>query len=294
MMSLLKKRGLKQNEERIKSLIKTPTVVYADVDGTLVGPRGSIFAAADGGYTLAAAEAIITANQKGIDIVMVSGRSARQLFGDARLLGLKNYIAEMGCEIIYDCGSRILENFEFAKERGASLFEAIATSGAVELLFEKYPGCLEYHTPWSEGRNCTHVFRGCIDVLEAEDLLNNQGFDDLGLVDNGLIGRRGSLDKTLPEVHAYHLMPRGVSKAKGIAKDMFKRALAKESTIAIGDAISDIDMAEEVGAFFLVRNGLDSSKDFKEEILSRDNVFVTESKMGEGFAEVVSALLGRI
>ncbi len=289
MDELLERRSLKNNIDLIRDLVGDVKVVYTDVDGTLVGPRGSLFATPGGGHTLAAAEAIILAKEKGVDIVMVSGRSARQLFGDARLMGLSNYIAEMGCEIVYGCGDEIVENYPNAKEVGASLYETIAASGAIELLFGHYNGRLEYHTPWSKGRNCTHVFRGLIDTDEAGSLLKEEGYEDLKIIDNGVIGRRGSLDESLEEIHAYHLMPKATSKASGVARDMEIRGMDRTSAVAIGDAVSDIAMAEHVGAFFLVRNALNSREnaELEKEVLKYDNVFVTRGEMGEGFAEAV-------
>lgn len=294
MVSIAKERELEKNRHLIKSLIGPTRVIYTDVDGTLVGPKGSLFRAADGSLTLAAAKAIMLASERGVDIVMVSGRSARQLFGDARILGLNNYIAEMGCEIVYGGGSEMVKNFEDLAGGDISLYEAIAKSGSVELLFERYPGRLEYHAPWSEGRNCTHVFRGHVDISQAMSLLGSVGLKDLKLIDNGVIARRGTLDKSVKEVHAYHLMPKSASKQSGLARDMEIRKIPMKTAIAIGDAVSDVAMAEHVGAFFLVRNAL-MSKDrlgLEEEIAKHKNVFVTESEMGEGFAEVVELALG--
>ncbi len=288
---IMAERSLKNNAEWFKKNLKKPRVIYTDVDATLVGPRGCLFLTADGEYSLEPARAIVDALKNGIDIVMISGRSARQLFGDSRLLGLKNYIAELGCEIVYDLGRKVIENPGNCQITEEDLFKTIAKSGAVELLFKKYPGRLEYHTPWSENRKCTHVFRGFINVEGAKKLLKENGFTEFTLVDNGIIKRRGTLDKDLTEIHAYHLLPKSSGKPKGLRKDREIRKIPKEYTVAIGDAFSDIALAPEVGAFFLVRNALNGNDGIDKEILKYENVFITENEMGLGFAEMVEFLV---
>ncbi len=291
---LLKKRGLKNNTNWLKKNLEKTQVIYTDVDATLVGTRGSIFLTATGEYTLEPAKAIVDVHKSDIDMVMISGRSARQLFGDARLLGFKNYIAELGCEIVYDLGKKIIENPGCCRVTEENLFETIAKSGAVKLLFEKYPGRLEYHTPWSENRKCTHVFRGFIDVKEAIKLLEENGFSWLTMVDNGIIKRWGTLNKNLPEIHAYHLLPKLTGKPEGLKRDREIRKIPKERTVAIGDAFSDIILAPYVGAFFLVRNALNGNNGIDKEIMKHENVFITENEMGLGFAEMVEFLVEEI
>ena len=41
-----------------------------------------------------------------------------------------------------------------------TIYEQIEASGAPALLLERYAGRLEYHTPWSTGREVSHLFRG--------------------------------------------------------------------------------------------------------------------------------------
>ncbi|MDO8886860.1 HAD hydrolase family protein [Candidatus Oleimmundimicrobium sp.] len=291
---VMAERSLKNNTDWLKANLKKIKVLYTDVDGTLVGARGSLFLTANGEYTLEPAKAIVETHKNEIDVVMISGRSARQLFGDARLLGFKNYIAELGCEIVYDLGKKIIENPGCCQITEATLYETIAKSGVVELLLKKYPDRLEYHTPWSESRKCTHVFRGFIDVKEAINLLEENGFSEFTLADNGIIKRRGTLNKDLPEIHAYHLLPKATGKPEGLKKDREIRNIPKECTVAIGDAFSDIVLAPHVGAFFLVRNALSGNNGMEKEIMKYENVFVTETEMGLGFAEVIKFLIGEI
>jgi hydroxymethylpyrimidine pyrophosphatase-like HAD family hydrolase len=79
-------------------------VLYTDVDGTLVGPRGCFFAAEDGSGTLAPAEALVALHDAGVKIVLVSGRTRAQLLEAAMLLGADGFIAEMGALVCWDLG----------------------------------------------------------------------------------------------------------------------------------------------------------------------------------------------
>lgn len=285
------KKGLAGNREKVRGLLRDVKVIYTDVDATLLGARSSIFLDADGRFTLKPAQAIIDCLSHGVDITLVSGRSARQLFGDARMLGLSNFIAELGCEIVHNLGEDVILNTGDYEVTERNLHETVIKSGAIDVLHRHFKKFLEFHTPWSDDRSCTPVLRGFIDVAEANQVLKEKGYGKLKVIDNGIIQRRGTLSPEIAEVHVYHVVPEGSGKAKGIKKDMELRGLRRESTIALGDSLSDLDEAEAVGVFFLVRNGLRDDGEVLDWLLKTDNAFVTENKMGLGFAEVVELIL---
>ncbi len=281
-------------KESFRKKLKKIKVIYTDVDATLLGPRASFFTSPSGGYTLTAAKNLIRALEKGLDITLISGRSSRQLLSDARILGLKNFIAELGGEIVYDLGKEsYFQEFSLPWE-GDTPHQAIVNSGAVDFLFEVYKGRLEHHTPWSEGRRCTLVFRGWLNLEEANSLLKKEGYESLELLDNGAISSRGTLNPALPEVHAYHLVPAGLSKGKAVAKDRQIRGLAKEEAVAIGDSPSDLDIASEVELFFVVKNGVERHPEMLEALEEKNNVFVTREPMNLGFAEVIELILSQL
>ncbi|MGH2726851.1 MAG: HAD family hydrolase, partial [Actinomycetota bacterium] len=72
------------------------TVVYTDLDGTMLGPGGAFNKDPGGALTAEPMEALLACLERGIDIVPATGRSLRGLTGDARILGLTTVIAEMG------------------------------------------------------------------------------------------------------------------------------------------------------------------------------------------------------
>lgn len=288
---ILPQRFISNNTHQIKSLIKNLRVIYSDIDGTLFGPGGCLILDAHKNYTTLPVETIISTLKKGIDIVLVSGRTRLQLRENSRIIGLKNYIAEGGAMIVYNQEEKIILNTGDFKPDSQTIEEKIIKSGAVDFLFKKYKGGLEYHTPWTEARECTVLFRGLINLDEANRLLKENGFGELKLLDNGILRRKiETLD--LPEIHAYHLLPRNASKESAVRKDKEIRNIARNECIAIGDALADLPIAEEVGIFFMVRNALESiSDDLASEILNYDNVFVTEEELNLGWVEAVNLFI---
>jgi HAD superfamily hydrolase (TIGR01484 family) len=245
--------------------------VYTDLDGTLLGRGASLFRTAEGDFTLLAARALEACHRAGVEVVIKSGRRRAQVMEDARLIGQSSYIFEVGAGLVLDGETTFLTG-DFQPRDGASVHDQIAATGAPELLLRRYEGRLEYHAPFHLGREVSHVFRGSVDVREANELLAAEGQSALRLVDNGEIA---------PATHTFHLIPAGVSKARAVAAHMRARGYAREECVAVGDSPEDLDVAEVVGRLFLVANAVagDTSR--------FANVERTEAAMSEGFYEAV-------
>jgi hydroxymethylpyrimidine pyrophosphatase-like HAD family hydrolase len=262
--------------------------VYTDLDGTLLGRGGSLFRDADGNFSRAQAKALEACHRADAEVVIMSGRREAQVMADARLLGQTSYIYEAGCGVVID-GERSLLTGDWAPDDDGTPAEKIAAAGAPDLLFERFPGRLEWHRPWHTERQLSHLFRGNVDVAEANALLVENGFDDLRFLDNGAISTPvEGLDAT---PHAYHLVPGGASKAKAVAFHMQARGYAGGECIAVGDSVEDLDAAAHVGRFFVVANGPERDPSMREAIARFDNVTVTDGRMGDGFYEAVVGTL---
>jgi len=285
-----RKKSIAENIEWLQKNLLPVKVIYTDIDGTLVGPLGCFFRDANFEFTLRPARALLSALSSNVDIMLVSGRHRSQLRETARILGLRNYVAELGTEIIYDLGAEVLMNIGDFEVSEGSVYDAIISTGVVDFLLERYRGKLEMHTPWSEERDCTPLMRGYLDLKEATDALRDNGFAQFDILDNGVLpGKRAELN--VPEVRAYHLVPKGVSKEQAVIKDQEHRNLKRQETVAVGDAEADLPFASVVGAFFLVRNGLLNNPHLARTVEETENVFVTEREMGLGWAQVVETLL---
>ncbi len=199
---------------------------------------------------------------------------------DARLMGQTSYIFEVGSGMVID-GELTFLTGELQPRPDRTVHAQIEDSGAPGLLLERYAGSLEHHAPWHLGREVSHLFRGYVDVTEANGLLGAEGHGDLRLVDNGEISRSETALELPATPHAYHLIPGVSSKAGAVARHMRARGYARDECIAVGDSREDLEVAEVVGRLFLVANAaVGDASGFA-------NVERTEAPMSEGFYEAV-------
>jgi phosphoglycolate phosphatase len=253
-----------------------PRVLYTDVDGTLLGPGGSLLTGPDGRPSMRAAQALVDASAGGLAVVLVSGRGRVQLSHDARLLGLDGCIAEAGGVIVR--GDEVwFEWGEAPQDIAATPHDALDRAGAVRLLLDEFQGDLRHYEPWCHDREGGHLLHGLVDVGEANRLLVDEGLAWAYLMDNGATG--GWPGRT---VRAYHLLPRGVGKAQAVDDDLRARRVRAEEAAAIGDSLADMAMAGAVGTYIQVANGHGELG---------GNRFGVEGHMGDGFAEAVAHIL---
>jgi phosphoglycolate phosphatase len=262
--------------------------VYTDLDGTLLGHHGSLFSDAEGGFSLKQARALEACHRAGVEVVIMSGRREAQVMADARLLGQSSYIYEAGCGVFID-DERTLLTGDWVPDDDGTPAEKMLAAGIPDLLFEHFQGRLEWHRPWHRERQLSHLFRGLVDVSEANALLGERGHSDLRFLDNGAIVRR--MEGIDGPAHAYHLVPGGASKAKGVAFHMRARGYVAEECIGVGDSLEDLDAADSVGRFFIVANGPERDPGLREAIGGRPNATVTEGRNGDGVYEAVVSTL---
>jgi hydroxymethylpyrimidine pyrophosphatase-like HAD family hydrolase len=263
--------------------------LYADLDGTLLGPGGSMFHT-PAGISGRAAGAVEALQRAGVTLVLVSGRTRDQMREAARILAAPAYIAELGAFLVERDGfgpETVVPNLGAFEGEGTA-FDAIARAGAGGLLLERYAGRLEPHTPWAfQDREATMLLRGLVDPDEATAYLATAGFDWLELHDNGII-RRPYETLDVPEVRAYHLVPKGVTKRSAIAVHLQRHGIDPAAAAAVGDSRSDLDAHDVVGLTFIVANGLDAIGDAADGL---DGVYLTPGATGDGFADAVESLL---
>jgi hydroxymethylpyrimidine pyrophosphatase-like HAD family hydrolase len=290
-LEVASRKSVRNNLDWLRANLLPVRVIYSDIDGTLVGPFGNFFRDSNGELTLRPARALLAAQARNIDVMLVSGRHKSQLRETGRLLGCVNYVAELGTEVVYNLGLEVITNTGALELTCDSCYQSILDTGVIDLLIASYPRRLEMHTPWSEERDCTPLMRGNIDIDGAHALLAEHGFGQFELMDNGVIPRKSpTLD--VPETRAYHLVPLGVSKQLAVQRDQEHRGFERMETVGAGDAEADLPLAGAVGAFFMVRNGFEANPHLAARVDEAENVFVTEGRMGNGWAEVVETLLG--
>jgi hydroxymethylpyrimidine pyrophosphatase-like HAD family hydrolase len=262
--------------------------VYTDLDGTLLGRGGSLFRDPDGGFSMTQARALEACHRAGVEVVVMSGRREAQVLEDARLMGQSSYIYEAGCAFTIE-GETTLMTGEMVPDENGTVYEQMEGRGIPKLLFEHFDGRLEYHSPWHVDRVLSHLFRGKVDVAEANELLAANGLDDVRLLDNGAIGR--PMAAIEGRTHAYHLVPKVVSKANAVAAHARVRGHDPADCIGVGDSVEDLEVAAAVGRFFVVANGPERDAGLRAALGAWNNVTVTEGSMGDGFYEAVVGTL---
>lgn len=247
----------------------TPRVAFLDLDGT-VTRDGSLFRG-ETAVTLDAALAIARLHEKQVEIVPCSGRTVGELRPTARLLGAKAFIAEMGSAIALEGGSSVLRVMPDAPDANA-----LRETGVAEALFKQFP--LEWHTPWSETREHTLLFRGRVDLVPVRAFLA-EFFPrmDLDVIDNGEIDDEGT--------RAYHVVPRGIGKRAAAQRFLDVRRVPRDLAVSFGDSTGDLEMAEAVARHYWV--GGRAVEGLAE------NVRVVPRKYGEGLLAAVSDALER-
>ena len=263
--------------------------VYTDLDGTLLGKGSSLFRDAEGRFSLAQGRGLEACHRAGVEVVIMSGRREPQVHEAARLMGQTSYIYEAGCAFAID-GETTLLTGDLVPDEDGTVYEKIEARGIPKMLFAHFEGRLEYHAPWHHGRVLSHLFRGKVDVAEANGLLESEGHRDLRLLDNGAIGRE--MAAVEGPTNAYHLVPKLVSKAGAVAAHARARGYDPAECIAVGDSVEDLEVAAAVGRFFVVANGPERDPGLRAYLPQFGNVSVTEGTNGDGFYEaVVSALM---
>jgi HAD superfamily hydrolase (TIGR01484 family) len=268
-------------------------VLFTDLDGTLLGLRGSLLTDSAGAPSLDAVNAIAALNRAGLSVVVTSGRNARQLRELTRLLDWPDFIGELGCLRSYDRGGI----FEFdtgewptgALLEGETPYEAIERVGAVAALMDRFRGLIEYHDPWHLDREVTHLVRGNVPIDEAQAVLDDLALP-VSIIDNGIIHPRAHGLVGVDEVHAMHLVPTGTNKEASIRAYLSSRGLSPDEAIAVGDSAADMAMADVVGTAFCVANGL-ADRALVSAAASRPNVAALRGMRGSGWAELAHAWL---
>jgi phosphoglycolate phosphatase len=266
-------------------------ILYTDLDGTLLGRGGSLLVDADGRPGLATVEAVNAVNLAGLPVVITTGRNRIQCTEISRLMGWRGFIAELGCVMVPERGADpIYFTGDWTADvlaSGETPYQRIVRTGAVEVLRRAFPGKLEPHAPYHVNREATLLLRGSLDLAEARRVLGELDVP-VEIVDNGVIHPLATGLADVAEVHAYHLMPPGVTKAGAIALDLARRGLTREQAAAIGDAATDVGMADSVALGVVVGNALADAR-VQAAARERDNVYAVTRERGEGWAEFAAA-----
>ena len=164
--------------------------VYTDLDGTMLGRGASLLRDAEGNFSTLAVRALEACHRAGVEVVIKSGRRKAQVQEDARLIGQRSYIYEMGCglvdgdEEVFLTGSlRAADGDERPRPDRALRRAAAAARDRSRAGSSRTPR----GTRTAGSRICSAATST---LAEVERLFAEHGDLDLRLVDNGITERR--------------------------------------------------------------------------------------------------------
>ncbi len=229
--------------------------MLTDIDGTLTLRRGSLV------LSLEAVEAVRALEGAGLPVGLVTGNSVPVAAGLARYMGATGpVVAENGCTLFHR-GSTV---HLCSGKPPAELEEALSRAGFRPSWQNPYRHHdLAFLPPegWSPSRALETV-------LEAMRAAGWEG-------------------EVLWSGFAFHIAPRGVSKARGAREAARLVGVSLEETLAVGDGENDLDFLEAAG---YSAAPADASPAVRERVR-----LVASKPGGAGFAEIARlALEGRL
>ncbi len=276
---------------QLKKELADLKVIYTDMDGTLLNDRGCLIKDVNGKFFIDCIRLFEKSEKLGWDIVLVSGRNKLQLKYNSQLMGVTNYIPELGCELVHNLGEKVYVTFDSSNYKYDVVRGGKDLVDVIELLKANFPGKIDSRIEWSMERTFNALFLGDIDAVKANEVLAKNGYEGLSLVDNGF-SKLMRLNLDVEHLRIYNLVPKGVDKSSAIKLDKEIRKFQKNNCIALGDSSEDLKMAKEVHAFFLMTDTIERDSDILESLKNYDNVFVTSRSMNRGWAEVIGYLVG--
>ena len=216
------------------------------------------------GLTLAGARAIHALHEARARIVPASGRTVVQLREVARLLGSRDFIAELGSVIVRDDVEH--PAYDASAWEGTHSARGRRLTAALCAEFDVQP-----YEPWFSMRHHTVLLRGGAGLSASLAKRAAELSPGVTAIDNGEVEAG---------LHAYHVLPAEVSKEHAIREDLRARGLTRADAVAFGDSEGDRMMARAVGAMYHL-GGPDG-----------DGIVGIRSAFAEGLEDAVRRALG--
>lgn len=276
--------------------------VITDADGTMfTGAKATVNTAGEPSAELI--ETLVELTKAGVGVIPCTGRNRAMIQEDARVLGFPGWIAEMGGVLCTRQSSNpewhyFTGTMPYDEASGKTPHDAICETGVIDEMLARWPGHLEtYHDNGIgfEYREVTVALRGDAPEDDIQDMLDHSGLP-LYLSDNGMVDHISGAselvcDHARPEgIHTYHITPAGVSKGSGILRFIELAGLEPDEVLGAGDSPADCVIADAVGTFLFMCNGLGHER-AEEELAARDNILISTKRATDGWVAAMRGLL---
>lgn len=276
--------------------------VITDADGTMfTGAKATVNTAGEPSAELI--ETLVELTKAGVGVIPCTGRNRAMIQEDARVLGFPGWIAEMGGVLCTLQSSNpewhyFTGTMPYDEASGKTPHDVICETGVIDEMLARWPGHLEtYHDNGIgfEYREVTVALRGDAPEDDIQDMLDHSGLP-LYLSDNGMVDHISGAselvcDHARPEgIHTYHITPAGVSKGSGILRFIELAGLEPDEVLGAGDSPADCVIADAVGTFLFMCNGLGHER-AEEELAARDNILISTKRATDGWVAAMRGLL---
>lgn len=276
--------------------------VITDADGTMfTGAKATVNTAGEPSAELV--ETLVELTKAGVGVIPCTGRNRAMIQEDARVLGFPGWIAEMGGVLCTRQSSNpewhyFTGTMPYDEASGKTPHDVICETGVIDEMLARWPGHLEtYHDNGIgfEYREVTVALRGDAPEDNIQDMLDHSGLP-LYLSDNGMVDHISGAselvcDHARPEgIHTYHITPAGVSKGSGILRFIELAGLEPDEVLGAGDSPADCVIADAVGTFLFMCNGLGHER-AEEELAARDNILISTKRATDGWVAAMRGLL---
>lgn len=276
--------------------------VITDADGTMfTGAKATVDTAGEPSAELV--ETLVELTKAGVGVIPCTGRNRAMIQEDARVLGFPGWIAEMGGVLCTRQSSNpewhyFTGTMPYDEASGKTPHDVICETGVIDEVLARWPGHLEtYHDNGIgfEYREVTVALRGDAPEDDIQDMLDHSGLP-LYLSDNGMVDHISGAselvcDHARPEgIHTHHITPAGVSKGSGILRFIELAGLEPDEVLGAGDSPADCVIADAVGTFLFMCNGLGHER-AEEELAARDNILISTKRATDGWVAAMRGLL---
>ncbi|MFC3884814.1 Cof-type HAD-IIB family hydrolase [Bacillus songklensis] len=241
-----------------KNVKKDFKLIALDMDGTLLDENGKI--------SEANREAIAQAQEKGVHVVLSTGRSIFTCREFAESLKLSSYLVTVNGSEIWDCSGNLLERNILNAEHVQMMWELTNTH---KTRFWAVTSEKVWREEFPEDISAQQWLKYGFDIDDNEvraiilkELSKNAGLE----ISNS--------SPTNIEVNAV-----GINKAKGLRNVCGRLGISMDEVIAMGDSLNDIAMIKEAGCGVAMGNAQDIVKEAAD--------WVTGTNAEDGVAQAI-------
>ena len=264
--------------------------VYTDLDGTLLGPRGSLFRDPDGNFSMTQARALEACHRAGVEVVIMSGR--RESHGALRRAADRPDLLHLRGRLRGDDRRRAdLPDRRLGPRRGRRTpAERMLDAGIPDLLFERFAprsSGTRRGTPSASSRCCCAARSTSPRPTRCS---REHGHDDLRFLDNGAIGRpmEGVEGRPTPTTWS----PAGRARRRASPSTCRRAATRPRTASRSATRSRTSSRPRRSAASSCVANGPERDQALREALARFPNATVTEGAMGDGFYEAVVSTPG--